>query len=192
MPRPSTERGFTMLDMIVVVAIIGILSAMAIPTITNAVDGMRLTQSARELERELQQAKARAVSKTRVMRVRLNCPATGQYRITELIGTPAIPAAADAASDRCDMTKYPYPAADANPLTLPNHDGPVQRLDSSVSFTVVPTIEFWPDGTAHYNTGATGAWPMIPTTGVNIRLARNGKTATLTVNGLGKITSAIQ
>ena len=186
--RWQSQRGVTLIDTIVVVALISIVAGITIPTLTSSVDRMRLGQAARQVEREMQTAKSRAVSKGRAMRVHFNCPAVGQYRITELIGTVSAPAAADSAADRCDRTKYPYPAADTNPLTLPNHDGPVQSLDDLVSFDESQTIEFWPDGTAHYvGGGATNPWPMIPTAGIVVRLRRDDNTSTISVNGLGKI-----
>ena len=176
----------TLLDTIAVLALFGILSAVAVPSITSAIESTRLAQATREVERELQIAKSRAVGKSRPIRIRFNCPAAGMYRITELIGTAAAPAAADGAINRCSDVTYPFPPADTNPLTLPNLDGPVRLLSSSVAFVVAPTIEFWPDGTAHYDTGVI-PWQMIPVNGISIRLARNGVQTTITVNGLGRI-----
>ena len=75
LPLRSNERGFTLVDMLAVVAIIGIVSAIAVPSMLGAMERVRLGQSAREVERELQTAKARAVVKGRAMRVRFNCPA---------------------------------------------------------------------------------------------------------------------
>ena len=181
------ESGFSLIDMMVVVMLIGIVSAMAVPSIINTVDAVRLGQSARDVERELQTAKMRAVGKGRPMRVRFNCPVAGQYRMVELIGTATTYAAADSAGDRCVETAYPFPPADNDPVTRPNLDGPIRRIDPTVTFEVAPTIEFWPDGTAHYDTGGGGTWPLIPVAGVNVRLARNGRTSTITVNGLGKV-----
>lgn len=187
-PFRQSQRGFSLIDMVVVVSLIGIISAMTVPSMMASLDAMRLGQAARGVERELQVAKARAVGKGRAVRVRFNCPASGQYRITELLGTVSVPTAADAAANRCDPVVYPFPASDNNPLTLPNHDGPVQRLDTSVAFDLPQTIEFWPDGTAHYPAGgAASPWPMIPVAGVQVRLVRKGVTAAITVNGLGKI-----
>jgi len=172
--------------MVAVMAIIGVISAIAVPSMLSARDRIRLGQAAREVERELQSAKARAVAKSRPMRVRFNCPSNGGYRAVELIGTSAAPVAADTAADRCSSTLYPYPPADDNPNTRPNLDGPVRTLDSSVSFSVSQTIEFRPDGTAYRDPGG-GVFEMIPTTGINIRVAREGLTRTITVNGLGKV-----
>jgi len=66
-------------------------------------------------------------------------------------------------------------------------EGPVRALDSSVTFSVSQTIEFRPDGTAYRDPGGGAAFELIPTTGINIRVARSGVTRTITVNGLGKV-----
>ena len=180
-----SDRGFSLVDMLVVIGIIAIVSAIALPGMLGAMERVRLGQSAREVERELQAAKARAVVKGRAMRVRFDCPVVGQYRIVELLGTPTVPVAADAAANRCDETLYPFPA-DNDPATTPNLDGPLRRLDGTVTFSQAQTIEFRPNGTAFYEAGA-GDFDLIPVAGIEIRLEREGVTSTITVNGLGKV-----
>jgi prepilin-type N-terminal cleavage/methylation domain-containing protein len=182
----SNERGFSLIDMMAVVAIIGIVSAIALPSMLGAMERVRLGQSTREVERELQTAKSRAVVKGRAMRVRFDCPADGTYRTVELIGTTSVPVAADASDDRCDEVDYPFPAGDEDPTTLPNLDGPVRRLDPTVSFSAAQTIEFRANGTAFYEATA-GDFDLIPVAGISITLERNGVTSTITVNGLGKV-----
>jgi type II secretory pathway pseudopilin PulG len=184
-----SETGFSLVDLIVVVAVIAVISGITIPLMLGAIDRMRLGQSAREVERELQQAKQRAVGKSSVMRVHFNCPTAREYRSVELIGTPSAPLAADTASaTRCGTTGvYPFPALDNNPLTRPNLDGPARFLDPTVTFGAVQSIEFWSDGTAHYNNAGANPWPMIPTAGITLTMVRSGKTASITVNGLGKV-----
>jgi prepilin-type N-terminal cleavage/methylation domain-containing protein len=181
------QRGFSLVDIMVVVAIIGIVSGITIPSVIGAADRMRLGQATREVEREMQTAKSRAVSKSRPVRIRFNCPVVGQYRIVELIGSAAVPVAADTAANRCSDQVYPFPPADANPTTRPNLDGPLRRLDDTVTFVAFPSVEFWPDGTAHHDTGAGAPWPMIPVAGITISMTRKGVTNTITVNGLGKV-----
>lgn len=186
-----SARGVSLVDMIVVVALIGILSAIAVPNMLAAADSIRLGQSAREVERVMQTARLRAIASKRPMRVRFNCPSARWYRAVELLGTAHAPLAADTSTDRCLSSKYPFPAADQNPATRPNLDGPANVIDRNVSFGVVRSIEFWADGTAHYDTGAGAPWPQVPTTGTTITLTRTTgagtKTATITVNGLGKV-----
>ena len=183
-----SQRGITLIDTLVVTCLLAIIMGITVPTMLTSMDAVRLGQAARAVERELQIAKSRAVAKGRAIRVRFDCPGAGRYRIVELLGTVSAPVADDASPGRCDATIYPFPAADNNPMTLPNHDGPVRFLDSEVAFDVPQTIEFWPDGTAHYAAGGgTLPWPMIAPQGIAIRLVRDSAVATITVNGLGKL-----
>jgi len=170
-----------------VCALVGIVSVIGVPLLGQISGSIELGEAARQVERELQSARTAAVSANQPMRVMFNCPATGNYRLVELIGTPAVPAAADGTVGRCSTTTYPFPAPDNNPITRPNNDGPLRSLSSLVTFTTVTTIEFWPDGTAHTNSGLVNPWPPIASTGQNIVLTRSGKTRTILVNGIGKI-----
>lgn len=195
----STETcGFSLTETLMVVATIAIFSGIAVPLMMSGVDSLRLGTVARNVERELQTARLKAVQANQPIRVRFNCPATGQYRRVEYVGSAGV----DTATDRCSPTAYPFPAPDRNAMTRPNNDGTVQRLDSDVSvsgFDMVdgstasaysnPSVEFWPDGTAHAaGTLATNPWPaIVGDPGIRITLSRNSKTKTITVNGLGKI-----
>src|SRR5688500_3374971 len=105
--------------MIFVMLIAGIVMAMAVPSLQNMGEALALGEAQRRIASELNQARLKAVSTNRPMRVRFNCPAAGYYRTVELVGTPSKPAAEDTAADRCAPAKYPSPAADVDPLTLP-------------------------------------------------------------------------
>jgi prepilin-type N-terminal cleavage/methylation domain-containing protein len=184
----NSDYGFTLVELLATVAMIGIIAGIAMPLLANVGDSIKLGEATREVERELQIARMSAVSANQPMRFRFDCPAAGAYRIIELIGTPSVPAAADAAANRCAMANYPYPGdSDRNPLTRPNHDGSVRYLDPKVTFTASTTIEFWPDGTAHTNTGGTNPWPGITGAGTTITLTKGTKTKNIVVNGVGKI-----
>ena len=138
-----------------VTALVSIMSVIGMPLFGQISGTIKLGEAARQLERELQSARMTAVSANHPVRVMFNCPATNEYRMVELIGTPALPASADGVVGRCSQTTYPFPAPDNNPITRPNNDGPLRRLDTAVTITTSTTIEFWPDGTAHTNTGGT-------------------------------------
>jgi Tfp pilus assembly protein FimT len=173
--------------MMAVIAVFGIIAAMAVPLLKDSADAMQLGIQARNVERELQEARLRAVKSNQPMRVRFNCPAAGQFRSVELIGTPAVPATADTATNRCDLASYPYPATDTDMITRPNNDGPVQRLDSYTTFTASQTIEFWPDGTVHAASGSIVPWPLITgDPGITLTLTRKGQTKNVRVNAFGK------
>ena len=189
--RLASEIGFTLIDLVATVAIMATVSAMAIPQVTSGLDLMRLGMSLRDVERELQFARLKAVSTNRPMRVRFDCPAAGQVRVVEVIGTSAVPDVndADAVTNRCSEATYPYSptGADQSRLTRPNNDGPIRRLYDGTTFTAQQTLEFWPNGTVH-----TACQAACDTSGtkigtVTLTLSRKTKTKNITVNGLGKI-----
>lgn len=189
----ASARGFSLLDTLFVLALIGVLSAFGIPLLNSATARLRLSQAAQDVERELQGAKQRAVASNRPIRVRFNCPAAGVFRAVELIGSPSAPNTLDSSSTRCSDTTYPYPAADQDPVTRPNVDGMVRRLPADVVFDTTRTIEFWPDGTAHAEAEGSGdPWPAIASTGTDITLTQDERTASIQVNGLGRITRHIE
>jgi prepilin-type N-terminal cleavage/methylation domain-containing protein len=181
------QSGFSLIELLMVTALVGIVSVIGLPLLGQISGTIELGQAARQVERELQSARMTAVSANQPMRVMFNCPATSQYRMVELIGTPGVPTSADGTVGRCASDTYPFPAPDNNPITRPNNDGALKLLPSQVTFTTVTTIEFWPDGTAHTNTGGTNPWPPIAAPGTYIILTRGTKTKSILVNGIGKI-----
>jgi len=176
---PRTERGgFTVVELLMVVAMIGTLAAIALPVMTDMTASIKLNQAARLVEREMQAARLKAVSANRVIRVRMNCPAAGYVRSVEVLGT-----AADSAANRCLTTAYPFPAADTDVMTRPNFDGPVRTLPNGASVTT-KVIQFSPDGTAMDVVAGT---PTTITTQVTLTISRQSKSKTVTVNNAGKV-----
>jgi Tfp pilus assembly protein FimT len=96
--RLASAAGFSLVDILGVLAIIATVSAMAVPQVSSGLDSMRLGMSLRDVERELQFARLKAVTANRPMRVRFDCPAAGSIRVVEVIGTSAVPDANDADS----------------------------------------------------------------------------------------------
>jgi len=184
---PSWDGGFTITELLVSIAFFVIVIAVGSPMLLSTLGSQRLNAAARDVQSELQGARLRAVSANRPMRVRFNCPSANQFRAVELIGTPSVPDALDGAVNRCDPVTYPYVPKDRNVLTRPNNDGAVRALRQGVSFTSATTVEFWPDGTAHADTGGGNPWPAIPSAGATIKLSYKTDTKTITVNGFGKV-----
>ena len=179
--------GFSLVDIMVAVSVMAIIAAGAVPALMNVADSMKLGQGQRDVYQEMQTARLVAVASNRPMRLRFNCPAAGQYRLTELIGTPSKPDVTnDDASDRCSDVKWKYPANDNDPTSRPNHDGPVRRLPNKVSFGATATLEFWPDGTIHKDAGKL-PWDQVGVGGTAITLTKGTTVKTISVNGLGKI-----
>jgi Tfp pilus assembly protein FimT len=189
--RTKSAAGFTLVDTLATLAIIATVSAIAIPQAGNAVDSMRLGMSVRDVERELQFAKLKAVSTNRPMRVRFDCPSAGKIRVVEVIGTSALPDAndADAVLGRCSETTYPYSptGADQSRLTRPNNDGAIRTVYAGTTFTAAQTLEFWPNGTTHTACQAACDTSGTQINTVTLTMSRKSKTKNITVNGLGKI-----
>ena len=168
-----------MVDLLLVIALVSTIAGIAVPTATSAADLMRLGSATREVERELQSARLRAVSTNRELAVRLNCPAAGQLRVVEITGV----ATTDRAANRCDENRFPYPGPrDTDPAT-PAVDGPVRRLHSSITLSGSDLL-FSPDGTTQQ---ISGAQPTRIANPVALTVSKNLESSSILVNRLGKI-----
>lgn len=174
---PRNARGFSLIELMLTVAIAGTLMAIGLPVLLDVTESSKLGAAAREVERELQSARLKAVTSNRSLRVRMNCPVAGYFRTVEVLGT-----AADTAADRCLTTAYPFPA-DNDVMTRPNYDGPTRLLPNQATVTNV-ILEFRPDGTA-YNVVADVAQPLAAP--LTVTVTRNSKSKAMTINGSGKI-----
>ncbi len=175
---PAASVGFSLIELVLTIAVFATVAAIALPVYHDLSDALRLGDATRAVERELQGARLKAVTINRSLRVRFNCPAAGQYRTVEVLGT-----ATDTAANRCDEAAFPYPAPDQNPFTRPNSDGPVRRLPQDVTVSTVD-IEFRPNGTAYQV--VSGVAQAI-TGEVTVTVTRGSQSRTVTINGLGKI-----
>lgn len=169
--------GFSLIELLLTVAVFAILSAMALPVYHDLSEVSRLNSATRDVERELQAARLKAVSTNRRLRVRFNCPVVGQFRTVEVLGTGA-----DTAADRC-TTSYPYPAPDQNRFTRPNFDGPIRFVPQLTTISN-GSIEFRPDGTAW---DASTGTPVAIATTVDFTITRYSRSRTVTVNAMGKV-----
>ena len=179
-----SNRGFTVIEMVATLAVIGTLVAVGLPVLKDLSESTKLNEAARLVERELQAARLKAVSANRVLRVRFNCPAMGYIRTIEVTGTSTI----DDASDRCVQSRYPFPAPDNDLMTRPNFDGPVRVIPNGA---VVSSLgfQFSPDGTAATVPGGPAGGSVVTpiTAPVSFTILRHGKTRTVTVNNVGKV-----
>ena len=143
MSSRSSANGFTLTELLLVVALIGTMAAVALPVMKDMTASIKLSDAARMVVGELQDARIKAVSTNRVFRVRMNCPSAGYIRRVEVLAT-----AVDSSGNRCLQSAYPFPAADNDVMTRPNFDGPVRTLPNGATVTTT-IVQFSPDGTAN-------------------------------------------
>ena len=157
------NRGFSVVELLITVAIIGVVSAASIPTVDTALRRNRLHAGAQLGVTQLRMARLTAITRNAPVQVAFDCPGAGAVRLLEVTGDAAI----DEASDRCRMNRA--------------GDGPVVWLPAAVSFTEAPAIEFSGRGLA------SAQDTSVP---VSITVSHDTDTRTIVVTGIGKISMA--
>ena len=176
------EAGFTLVEMVAVMALALSIGAIAAPRINAFLRLQQATTAARMVERELQTARLKAVSASRALRVRFNCPAAEQMRILELTGV----AATDDATNRCSPTAFPSPGPVDSLRATPSLDSPVAYLPKGTTVAGASLhYEFSPQGVAH-TVSPTGT--VSPVNGdVVLTVTRQGVSRTVSINDLGRV-----
>ena len=75
------DKGFTLIEMLVVIAIIGIISAIAVPNFYSYAAGMKLRSSSRDLYSTLQDTRMKAIRQNTRWAVRFN--GTASYQVID-------------------------------------------------------------------------------------------------------------
>ena len=123
MKQARASRGFSMLELLIVVAIILIVSAMAIPVVMNSVRQMRVRATASEVAGILQTARMRAVKDNTYYHTLSTLVVEGGARRTQVwvdLDDDGAYDAATAGSEGEPMTLFPssiFFRADGNPST---------------------------------------------------------------------------
>ncbi len=71
-PGPDSRAGFTLLEVLVVMTILGLVYLLALPALSGAFAGPRLEREARQLVAALRQARATAILRGREVRFRVD------------------------------------------------------------------------------------------------------------------------
>lgn len=173
------DAGFTAVELLITVAIAGIVAGMSIPSLTGAMQRYALNGARQTVAAEIRLARFRAVSTNRTMRVRFNCPGPGQFRIVEVVGLPQI----DNAADRCSESSYPFP--DQDPSSQPNADGRVVWLQQGAQFGDLHDLEITPRGRVTPLTGCPGCAQAAPPASVS--LTNGYDTQAIAVSASGRV-----
>jgi prepilin-type N-terminal cleavage/methylation domain-containing protein len=180
--RRGGDRGFTLVELAIVLAGFATLTAISVPGINAFVAAQRARNGARTVERTLQNARLKAVSSSRSLRVRFTCPTTGTLRILELTGVPGT----DNAGNRCSPTAYPSPGPVDTLRSTPSLDSPVIRLPTGTAVAGNPaTLEFTPRGTVF----AVDSGGTVTPLGADVvwTITQGSYVNTVTINALGRV-----
>ena len=180
--RAGSDAGFTLIELLIIAMLAMTISAVAAPAFNSFRDAQRARNAARLVERELQTARLKAVTSSRALRVRLNCPAVGQLRVLEVTGV----AATDTAGNRCDPTAFPSPGPNDALRSTPALDSPVIYLPTGATVTgTFLQFEFSPRGQV-YSVSTAGAATALAND-AQLTIVRAGWSNTVTINAIGRV-----
>lgn len=111
--------GFTVIEMAYVLVVIGILTAIAVPSFSHFLKSSRLTGSSNQLIGDMQYARSMAIAKRRQMRIEFNGT---EYQIVEVstaqvVRTSTLPDGLTCVAT-ADPNFYPWGLADAITVTI--------------------------------------------------------------------------
>lgn len=158
-----SERGYTLIEVLIVVGLIGIITAISVPVFIESNARSSLWTGAEQIGATIRSARFRAISQNATYRVVFNCPNANELRTLVVTGDPAV----DDDAGRCGVTLD----GDSGIIELPG--GVVYDSDDATYLQV--------NGRGIF----TAAGGPIPLT---ITVTHGAPTRTLTVSGTGQVT----
>jgi prepilin-type N-terminal cleavage/methylation domain-containing protein len=160
-----SERGYTMFEILIVVGLIGIVSAISVPVFIESNARNALWTGAEQVGSTIRSARFKAISQNTSHRVVFNCPAANQLRTLVVQGDPAV----DDAAERCSQDL--------------EGDSGIVMLPTGVVYDTADATHLEVSGRGIF-TAAGGGIPLTVT------VSHGAATRALTVTGTGQVTFA--
>ena len=158
-----SEKGYTLFEVLIVVGLIGVLSAVAVPVFLSSNALNALWTSSERMGGLIRQTRFRAISQNATYQLRFDCPNAGEMRALIMTGDPAV----DDAADRCSANT--------------EGDSEVVVLDTGVTFDPAAATGLQVTGRGVF----TALGDAIPLT---ISVSHGSANRFLTVSATGQIT----
>lgn len=111
------ESGFTLVEMAVTVAVVGVLAVIAIPTFINIVPKTRLNSAVQTLANEIAMSRTSAIAKSTDYGIQFD-PSSEQYKLGRYLSGTFTPYATTTLGSFADLESVKYKDGSAAPNTL--------------------------------------------------------------------------
>lgn len=133
---PSKSYGFTLIELIVVIGIIGILATFAIPKFESTVDNFKLSIACEQIAKHILLARERAVSESKTIRIVFDLDSKDSYQVLNSIH--GIKYTLPSGITFC-YTNFPSNTVEFYPSGVPSQGGTIAIKGKSKTLYIIVT-----------------------------------------------------